>query len=107
MKKAVFCTLVGLFIAVPSAYADESSNAFYSKCIEAEIQHCEVRAERVNSRGAHIREDAERARKQADYLEANRGALIQQMEQQRLSTRNHKVRRYLLDAYYETRLARE
>jgi hypothetical protein len=107
MKKAVFCTLVGLFIAVPSAYADESSKAFYSKCIEAEIQHCQVKAERVNSRSARIREDAEKARKQAEYLEVNRDALIQQMEQQRVNTKNHKVRRYLLDAYYETRLARE
>ncbi len=107
MKEIIFCTLVGLFIAAPSAYADESPKAFYSKCIEVEIQHCEVRAERANSRSARIREDAAKARKQADYYEANRDALIQQMERQRVSTKNHKVRRYLLDAYYETRLASE
>lgn len=106
-RKAIVWTLFGLFIALPSVYADETSIAFYSKCIENEIQHCQIRAERVKSRSEHIRKDAEEAGAQARFYEANRDSLVHQMDQERVSTKDHKVHRYLLDAYYESRLRRE
>jgi hypothetical protein len=105
--KAIAWTLFGLSVALPPAYADESAKAFYNKCLETEIQHCQVRAERVSSRSDRIRKDAEKASAQARYYETNRSALVEQMEQERVSTKNHKIHRYLLDSYYESRLVKE
>jgi hypothetical protein len=106
-RKAIGWTLFGLFFAFPSAYADESSKAFYSRCIDTEIQHCRIKAERVESRSKRIRRDAEKAKEQAHYYETNRDALIQQIDRERVCAKNYTARRYLLDSYYESRLAVE
>ena len=104
---ALFLSLTALFwailvIAVPTWPADSSGlKNFYEKCIMAEIESCNTKAEIYkNSKSANLRKMASLDAIKKEYLSDNKNRIIAQLIKSNVGKKDYKVHILLEELFY-------
>lgn len=90
---------VAVFISL--AYAGDGKEAAVRDLIDQKVTLCQMKAQRIDSRGKNVRAAAEKASSQAEFYMKNKEELVQQIFQQNESPKPYEVSYFLIKTYNE------
>lgn len=105
MKKSrIFAVLFALVILLGAALVNAQTNQqedFYNACIVAKISQCQTKASFDESRSAFLSGYAEVNHKQAVFYRNNKEQLLENMMNQDLPLKTHRVEYFLIKAFFD------
>jgi hypothetical protein len=99
MKKSIVLFLAGCLLIISNMAIAESETqgqkAQYENILNHKIKCCLKKAERIDSKSPNIRQSALMNSRKAEYFNANKSKLLEEMVKQNIGVTNYKVSHYL------------
>ena len=98
----LFMAVIGASLTAAQSASKNQLVQFYEICITKKISNCSAKTDRKTSRFANLRRKADLAARQVTYFTSNKNMLINEMVEQGIGRKPHKVEHYLNKRFFET-----
>ena len=98
---ALVIVLTGSAGAIAQTASKDQLISYYERCITKKISNCNAKTVLHTSRSVHLRQKADLAARQIQFLSANKDMLINEMLEQGIGPKRYKVEHYLNKRFYE------